>query len=292
MRLVLVFFLTASSAAGQTNLRERIAAIAKESQGKVSVACSLPGSTLNCDLEPHSHPPMQSVFKLPLALYMLHLVEQGKFSLDQPIRYLASDRMPHWYSPLQEKYPNAEVDVPLRELLRLAVSLSDNAAADLLLRISGGPAATDAYIKSLGISGFQLRDSEHVLHRESSAQYNNWFEPAAAVQLLRRINDDSPLNPEHTKFLLEWMRDAPTGAGRIKGNLPAGTVIMHKTGTSGTTNGVTPATNDIGLIVLPDRRQLAIAVFVTDSKAAEAAREEVIARIARAAYDAATSGTN
>ena len=121
-------------AENENPLQKQIREIAAEAQGKVSVACSLPGSSLNCDLNPHAHPPMQSVFKLPLALTVLHQVEQGTLGLDQPIRFLPSDRiLPHAYSPLQDKYPEANIDVPLRELLRLTVSLSDNAAADILL---------------------------------------------------------------------------------------------------------------------------------------------------------------
>ena len=255
------------------------------------MACSLPGSNLNCDLEAHSRPPMQSVFKLPLAVYALHLVETGKFTLDQPIRFLPSDRiLPETYSPLQDKYPNADVDVPLRELLRLASSLSDNAAADTVLRVvGGGPAQVDAYIKSLGVQGFHLEDGEHALHRDASAQYRNWFAPAGAVQLLRRLSDNSPLTAEHTQLLSAWMKDSPTGPHRIKAGLPAGTVVMHKTGTSGVRDGVAAATNDMGLIALPDGRRLALAVFVTDSRADEATREAVIARIAKAAYSAAVA---
>ena len=98
---------------------------------------------------------MQSVFKLPLALTVLHHVEQGEFSLDQPVRFLPQDRiLPHAYSPLQDQYPDAGIDVPLHELLRLAVSLSDNVAADILLRMAGGTKAVNAYIASLGITGF------------------------------------------------------------------------------------------------------------------------------------------
>ena len=129
----------------QSALERRIAAIAAEAQGRVSVACSLAGTDLRCDLNPHAHPPMQSVFKLPLAITALHMIENGKLSLDQPVRFRASDRiLPQTLSPLQDKYPAAEVDVPLRELLRLAVSLSDNTAADVVLRAIGGPAAVDA----------------------------------------------------------------------------------------------------------------------------------------------------
>jgi beta-lactamase class A len=288
MRLLLALAALTASALAQQSLQQQIAAISADAHGKVSVACSLPGTTLNCDLNPQSHPPMQSVFKLPLAVAVLHQVEQGKLTLDQPIRYLPSDLFtPHAYSPLQDKYPNANVDVPLRELLQLAVNLSDNGAADILLRIAGGPKVVNDYIASLGIHGFQLLDSEHALHREVQAQYRNWFSPAAAVQFLRLLNDHSPLNPDHTALLLEWMIPS-TRTARLEGDLPAGIRVNHKSGTSDVDNGLAHATNDIGLIPLPDGRKLAIAVFVTDSTADQPTREKTIARIARAAYDEAT----
>jgi beta-lactamase class A len=286
MRLALLFTLLAGSTLAQQPLRQQISTIAADAHGKVSVACSLPGSSLNCDLNPNAHPPMQSVFKLPLALAVLHQVEQGKLSLDQSIRFLPEDRiLPHAYSPLQDKYPEANVDVPMPELLRLTVSLSDNVAADILLRIAGGPGVVNNYIASLGITGFHLQDGERALHREVALQYRNWFEPAGAVQLLRRIGDNSPLTPPHTDLLLNWMESTRTV--RLKGDLPNGTRVAHKSGTSDVDNGVAHATNDIGLITLPDGRRLAIAVFVTDSSADEATREKVIAQIARAAYDVA-----
>lgn len=286
MRFSVLFFLLVNPAFGQTALQQKIREIALDAHGKVSVSCALPDSTINCDLEPHSRPPMQSVFKMPLAVAALHLVEEGQFTLDQPIRFLASDRiLPHTHSPLQDKYPNAGVDVPLRELIGLAVTQSDNAAADVVLRVAGGPAAVERYIRSLGVAGFQLKDGEDGLARDVKAQYRNWFEPAAAVQLLRRLSDNSPLTAEHTQTLLGWMETSPTGPHRIKGELPAGTVVMHKTGTSGTENGLTNATNDVGLITLPDGRRLAIAIFVSDCKADEATCEAVVARIAKAAYE-------
>jgi beta-lactamase class A len=286
MRLAITIVLFTISAFAQTALERQIRVIAADAHGKVSVACRLPGSSLSCDLDPHAHPPMQSVFKAPLALAALHLVEQGTLSLDQSVRFLASDRiLPHAYSPLQDKYPEAEVDIALRELLRLAVSLSDNAAADIVLRTVGGPAVVDTYIQSIGVSGFHLEDGEQSLHRDFAIQYRNWFEPAGAVQFLRCISDNSPLTPEHIRLMLDWMRDSPRTASRIKGELPLGTIVMHKSGTSDTRNGVTAATNDIGLITLPNGSRLAIAVFITDSTADEATRDAVIARIAKAAYD-------
>jgi beta-lactamase class A len=263
----------------------QIRAIARELHGKLSVACYLPSSELNCDVNPKGHPPMQSVFKLPLALAVLHEVERGVLSLDQAIRFLPQDRiLPHVYSALQDQYPDGGVDVPIKELLRLTVSQSDNVAADILLRVLGGTSPVNAYVAALGIRGFHLRDNEAVLHRHVSAQYRNWFEPAGAVELLRMMVESSPLTPEHTDLILDWMTPSLRGR-RLDANLPEGVRVAHKSGTSDVDNGLAHATNDIGLIPLPDGRRIAIAVFVTDSTADLAAREQAIARIARATYD-------
>lgn len=229
---------------------------------------------------------MESVFKLPLAITVLHQIEQGRLALDRPVRFLSQDRiLPHVYRPLQDQYPDAKVDVPLHELLRLTVALSDNVAADILLRIVSCPNAVNRYIAALRVNGFHLQDDEAVLNHEVSAQYRNWFQPVGAVQLLRRISDNSPLTSAHTELLPGWM--TPEGrTNRLDGDLPPGTRVAHKSGTSGVDGGVAHGTNDIGLIPLPDGRRIAIAVFVTDSTADKATREKVIARIARAAYDA------
>jgi beta-lactamase class A len=287
---VLLSIVQSGVAAPQTSLLQaKIRTIAAEAQGTVAVACSLPGIALDCDLNSDGKAPMQSVFKLPLALAVLHKVEQGSLSLDQHVRFRPDDRiLPQTYSLLQEKYPNANVDVPLEELLRLAVSQSDNVAADILLRIIGGPKTVTEYVASLGVSGFHLEDGEHALHHEEAAQYRNWFTPAGAVQLLRLISDHPPITAEHTALLLKWMETSVKS--RLKADLPVGTPVAHKAGTSGVDEGVAHATNDIGLITLPDGRRLAIAVFVTDSRAGEADREKVISLIARAAYDAAVLG--
>lgn len=96
-----------------------------------------------------------------------------------------------------------------------------------------------------------------------------------------------PLNPEHSEILNEWMLEASSGPKRIKGLLPAGTPVAHKTGSSGLEWGMIPATNDVGLITLPDGRRLALAVFVINAHADQDACERVIASIAKEVYDEA-----
>lgn len=286
MRLSLILAALISPALAQQPLQQQIRAIAADAHGKVSVACSLPGTSLNCDLHPTAHAPMQSVFKLPLALTILHQLELGKFTLDQKMPFRTSDLiLPKPHSPLQDKYPQAGVDVLLRDLLQMTVTFSDNTAADMLLRLAGGPKVLNDYVASLGVTGFHLRDDERALHRKHSLQYRNWFEPRGAVQLLRRISDHSPLSAEHTALLLEWMSSP---SGRLEANLPSGTKVFHKSGSSDVESGIAAATNDTGLITLPDGRHLAIAVFVTNSTADSATRLQVIARIGRCAYDYAT----
>ena len=296
--LAIVWVFTVDSVA-QSALQERVVSIAADAEGTVSVSCLLPGTALNCDLHPHNHSPMQSMFKFPLALTVLHLADTGKLlptqrpgepisiALARSVRFLPEDRIPHAYSPLQHRYPEANVDVFLRELIQLAAGKSDNAATETLLRIIGGPAVVQDYIRSLGITEFQLQDGERGLHRDPTAQYRNWITPAAAVQLLERLVSDPPLSPAANEFLVQTLTASVTGPNRLRAGLPAGTVLAHKTGTSDEHNGKAEATNDIGLITLPDGRRLAVAVFVTDARANEAIRDRVIARIGHAPYDEA-----
>jgi len=278
-------FLPASAGSG---LQAKIAADAAKARGRVGVACSLPGVILDCNYNADARLPMQSVYKFPIAMAVLDAVERGKLPLDGEVQFLPTDLIsPGQGSPLRDAHPRANVNVKIRELLRLAVSESDGVASDILLRVLGGPKVADEYVRSLGIEGIYIRDSEKTLGRDVKAQYRNFAEPAAMVALLRKLADHSPLTAEHTKLLEQWMTESPTGPKRLKGLLPAGTVVTHKTGTSGQDAGITHATNDVGLITLPDGRRLAVAVFVTDSPESQAAREGVIAQIAKEIWDAA-----
>jgi len=269
-------------------LRSRIGADAAAAHGRVGVACSLPGVALDCGLNQGEGLPMQSVYKFPIAMAALHAVAGGRLKLNQQIAFLPSDAVrPGIGSPLRNAHPKGGVDVPLEELLRLAIEESDGTASDILLRVLGGPAVVDAYVRGLGIAGIHIRDTEKALGADVQAQYRNDASAAALVALLRLLADRSPLNAEHTALLLRMMTEAKTGPHRIRGMLPPGTQVAHKTGTSGTHKGVTNATNDVGLITMPDGRRLAVVVLVTDSPESEAAREAVIARIAKDIWDAA-----
>jgi beta-lactamase class A len=299
MRFLAILLIFAPlSCIAQSSLQSKVAAIASDAKGTVNVSCMLPGTTLNCDLHPHNHAPMQSMYKLPLALTALHMADAGRLlptqrlgepmdvTLDRTVQFLPTDIIPGSFSPLTDRYPKANVDVKLSEVISLAVGQSDNGAEEILVRLVGGPLAVEHYMHSLGISAIQVRYSERDLDRDEDLQYQDWIEPTAAIQLLELLLNRPPVSPVANAFLLKTM-DSPFTSGRLRAGLPPGTTLAHKSGSSGTHGGITAATNDIGLVTLPDGRRLAIAVFVTDSRADDDTREAVIAGIARVAYNEA-----
>ena len=188
-------------------------------------------------------------------------------------------------SPLRDKNPDGGV-FTLRELIRLALVESDGSASDVLLRVLGGPVEVQRYLSQIGIDDMKVVNTEKELGQNWDTQYQNWTTPVAAVEVLRYFETNIERNSGETNdVLLDFTTNVVTGPNRIKGLLPKGTIVAHKTGTGGTKDGITGATNDIGIIYLPNGKHLAVAVFVSDSPADDKTREGVIARIAKAAWD-------
>ncbi len=275
---------TTKSAALQNQIKE----IAAEAKGKVGVtAVALESGETVASLNPHEHFPMQSVYKLPISMAVMQRVDAGKLKLADKILVLKSEMVGRGaHSPIRDRHPNG-ASVTLEELLRYALAESDGTASDVLMRLAGGPAAVQAYLTELGIKDMIVLDTEQTFTQDNTAQYRNWATPEASVALLRALHERRGLSESAQSLLLKFMTESKPGQKRLKGLLPAGTSVAHKTGTSGTDKGVTAATNDIGIITLPNgKRRVAIAVFVSNSPADEATREGVIAKIAKAVFDA------
>jgi beta-lactamase class A len=115
--------------------------------------------------------------------------------------------------------------------------------------------------------------------------------PNGTIQLLVRAFRGELLSEALTARLVEILKATTTGPDRIKGLLPAGTVVAHKTGTTSTVAGLNGSTNDVGVIMLPKGAgRLAIAVYVRGSTRDQETRERIIARIAKAAFDSWAPG--
>jgi beta-lactamase class A len=279
------------SSAHSEALQNQIKEIAAEAKGKVGVAAIMLEGGQEADavlvsLNLHEHFPMQSVYKLPISMAVMQGVDAGKLKLADKILISKSEMVGRQaHSPIRDRHPNG-TSVTVEELLRYALAESDGTASDVLMRLAGGPAAVQAYLTGLGIKDMIVLDTEQTFTQDNTAQYRNWATPEASVALLRALHERRGLSESAQGLLLKFMTESKPGQKRLKGLLPADTLVAHKTGTSGTDKGVTAATNDIGIITLPTDRHVAIAVFVSDSPADEATREGVIARIAKAVYEA------
>lgn len=283
--VVLLICLSTTVHAQTTALRKTIDAIATHSKAHIGVAALLleTGDTLT--YSGNDHYPMQSVYKFPISLAILHQVDLGKYKLDENITITKDDIMPLGHSPIREAHPQGGVTMTVREISRYNIQESDGTACDVLLRLMGGTKKTDAYIKSLGVTGINIATTEKEQQKDDTTQYRNWATPIGITQLYKVFFQGNVLSKKTYDTLWKDLATSYPGAKRIKGRLPAGTVVAHKTGTSGTHNGFTAATNDSGIIILPNGKHLILTVFVSDSKGNEAEREDWIAQISKAVYD-------
>lgn len=264
-------------------LTDEVKKIASVTNGPVGAAFSLLGRNEVASIEGTRHFPTMSVYKLPIGMLVLRQVDAGKLSLDQRVEIKKADLLSDREFTIPRDYPQG-TELSLRELMRYMVSESDGTACDVLLRLIGGPEKATQGLRELGIENISIARYEKEMFEKPPVSYENWMTPEAAIALLKLVKEGNVLSTASRDLLLDLMINSRPGAKRIKGLLPVGTVVAHKTGTSATINGVTSATNDIGIITLPDGRQLAIAVLVSDTRANQKTREEVIAKIAQAAW--------
>lgn len=281
----------ASNTCTPERLRAHMEEIARETGGPVGAAALIIEGGEVVSFNGTQRFPMQSVYKMPIGMAVLHAVDEGRLKLTRKIFVRPEDLVPErLHSPLRDANPRG-VELTLRELLRLMISESDGTASDVLLGIAGGPEKVTEYLRGLGVEGVMVATTERAMAQgDEQVQYSNWATPESMLVLLRALHEGRGLSRTSRRLLLDFMLKSTPGPRRLKGMLPAGTLVAHKTGTSGTIEGLTRATNDVGLVTLPDGRHMAVAVFVSDTKADADVREGVIAKIARAAWDCWTTG--
>ncbi len=137
--LFMVFLVPINVQAQQdSTLRKQIEEIAKPVKGIAGVSILGIENRDTLTLNGNARLVMQSVMKLPIALTVLHLIDTGKLSLDQIVHITRRDLPKDTYSPLRDKYPKGDIDMSVSDLLGYMVSLSDNNACDILLKLIDG----------------------------------------------------------------------------------------------------------------------------------------------------------
>lgn len=231
--------------------------------------------------------PMLSVFKFHQALAVLQRLHVKGLSLDHPVRIRRKKLRPDTYSPLRDRYPEGNVTLPVRELLRYTLQWSDNNACDILFSRFGSPRKVDRYLRSLGMRDFAIRYDEAAMHRDVGLCYANRTTPLDAVRLIECVRTRDFPWQENLDYVFELMETCETGRDRLAAPLAAtGAVLGHKTGTGDRNGrGQLIAVNDVGYVwKLPNRHSYAIAVFVKDSEESPEATAAIIAGISERVY--------
>ncbi|MDH5826879.1 class A beta-lactamase, subclass A2 [Sphingobacterium faecium] len=288
LTLILLLFSLQIHAQSMDSLRTNLEKIVQSKDALIGIAITGIDKQDTLGVNADHHLPMQSVFKVPIAIVMLSEIDKGNFELDQEIKITKKDMTPEIWSPIREKYPKG-VTLTIREILEYTLTLSDNIGCDVILKLLGGPQVVERYFTNMGFSDISIKINEKTMQSDWESQFRNWATPREINKILQTfyVNEKNLLSLEQYDFLWSTMISTNTGLNQLKGQLPKHTVVAHKTGSSGThkKTGITAALNDVGVILLPNGEYFVISVFVTNSKENQETNEKIIADIAKQAWD-------
>ena len=268
------------------NLKKEILQITKDKNGTVAVSVLDFGNDKTVHINGNKKLPMLSVFKFHIGLAVLNEVDQGKLNLDQKILIKKSDLLENTWSPIRERFPEGDIEMPLGLLIKYTVAESDNNGCDILLRLIGGTETVQKFINSKGVRNFTIKVNEEQMHQGFEFMYLNTTTANSANQLLKDFRNKKIVSKTSTDFLMTTMLETSTGKNKIVAQLPESVPVAHKTGSSGKNEkGLTIAENDIGIVTLPGGKSYALSIFVSDSMESAETNTKMIADISKIVFD-------
>ena len=240
---------------------------------------------------------MASVYKIPIAVYGLHLVEQGKLDLEKIISIEYADLVTG-SGILHKHFIYPGVALSIHNLLRLMLTLSDNSATDIFLNQVGGPTAVNQFLKAKGFTEIEVSStclqtllkqagvieafgitkctveefekleksvpvdiSQKAAREFAQETLRNTTTPQQMSKLLLQIQQHIILSQQSSKFLIGIMQQCKTGTNRIRALLPPTVKVADKTGT------ISGIANDVAIIELPEKAgNLILSIFVKADK--------------------------
>jgi beta-lactamase class A len=305
----------AQSPTGIKRLKKQIEGVIRGTEGEVGVAVKHLESGQELYINGDMNFPMASVFKIPILVEVLAQIKEGKFTLKDEISIQKTDQ--HLGSGMLSDLEAPGIKLSLRNLITMMMIISDNSATDILLTKVGAENVNNR-LRSYGIGKITVnRTCQHLIMDSIGLDYEKYrgisldefsevyraerkkdpeafkdaskkfrlimkdqSTPRAMNRLLEMIYKKEVLSEESCDLILSVMLECQTGKGRIKGDLPGGTKVAHKTGTIGRT------VNDSGIIYLPDNLgQVALTIFTKDMTLKGKDVEQIIAQIAKFVYD-------
>lgn len=182
------------------------------------------------------------------------------------------------YSPRTEPHADRE-GMTVAELCEATMVLSDNTAANLLLRRQGGPAGLTAWLRGLGDTHTRLDRTEPALNDVPPGEVRDTTTPLTMLCTVQMLVMGEALAPPSRAQLHAWLLGNLTGDKRLRAGMPPGWRVGEKTGTAEAT------ANDVG-VVWPPAGQGApavVACYLTECPAAPAQRDVAIAQVGRLA---------
>lgn len=216
---------------------------------------------------------MASTFKWILAAQVLSLVDDGRLQLEQRVPYHPEQLLFH--SPVTAARA-AEGALSVLDLCAAIVEVSDNTAANLLLQLTGGPAAVTAFIRAQHDSITRLDRIEPDLNDNLVADPRDTTSPRAMVGLMRQILLGNVLRPASRSAITQWLVQSSTGLDRLRAGVPVSWRSGDKTGT-----GARGAVNDLLIAWPPKRKPVLLAVYLSDSTQSTETLVEAHAGISR-----------
>jgi beta-lactamase class A len=265
----------AKSAAYATTT-DRLAALESSFGGRLGVCALRADGALAVGYRGIERFPMCSTAKVLLVGAILHRSERDSRLMSQRIDFAADFLVT--YSPVTAQ--RVGTGMTAHELCAAAITYSDNTAANLLMRLIGGPAAVTRYARSIGDRHFRLDRWETALNSAVPGDARDTTTPDAMAHTLRRLVLGDALAPMQRTQLQQWLSANTTGDTRIRAGVPAGWIVGDKTGT-----GAYGSTNDIAVVWPPARPALVMAIYSTQQVANAPPRADVVAAAASIVAD-------
>ncbi|MCP3414142.1 MULTISPECIES: class A beta-lactamase [Bradyrhizobium] len=260
-------------------LQQEFARIELATSGRLGVAALDMETGLRASRRGDERFPMCSTFKALASAAVLHRVDRGESSLDQRVQIEAKDILA--YAPVTKAHVGSAMT--LSELCAAAITLSDNTAANLLLREIGGPAGFTSFFRTIGDNVSRLDRWEVELNEAVPGDQRDTTSPVAMLKDLQRVVLGDVLQTVSRQKLVDWMVANKTGDARLRAGVPRDWRVGDKTGT-----GERGTYNDIGVFWPPGRKPIVVTVYLTGASAPMEKCNEVIANVARAVANAST----
>lgn len=256
-----------------SGFQQQIRQIEKNGGGRLGVSVLDTHSGLAYAYRGDERFPMCSTFKFLAAALVLSRVDQGQEQLSRGIAEQASDIVP--YAPATQPRVGG-LPMTVAELCDAAVTLSDNAAGNLLLKSFGGPPGLTAYARSLGDEFTRLDRIEPELNEATPGDPRDTTTPDAMLKTMQKIVIGRALSPASRAQITRWLIDNKTGDKKLRAGLPAGWRAGDKTGGGG--HGTN---NDIAVLWPPGRAPVLVTCYLTQSSAGLGVRDREIVEVGR-----------